>query len=262
MSTRASASDAAYEALDADAQAVRRAVSDGDGALAAELLDKLRRRAAEAAETLGTYDARRIGETIDGLGPDVARLRRRPKFAFRARAAPPKVAAAQPSAAKHAVESAADSLVHGREGVRLLVTGTHHAVRMHKLSKCVVVVRDAVVGSVLLRDCTHCVFVLTGRQIRIHDCDTCLLLIDATTAPVIERCKGLVFGPRARVPGNVAEGAEVVALDNDSVDVGELVVSGDAWREVKDFNWLRASPSPNWRVLGEDEVVEMKKFTA
>ena len=64
---------------------VRAAVSQPDGALAARLQDFLRSNTAEANESLGSYDARPIGEIMDVLASEVTTLQKRPKFTMRKR---------------------------------------------------------------------------------------------------------------------------------------------------------------------------------
>lgn len=265
MSPNATSSQIAYDELECRAKTLRNAISNGDVAQCSEMLEKLRSDAATAAETLVTYDQRKIDEIIKQLSDELTKLRqRRPKFTFRTRA--------KTTSVKVKVESNSEE-VHANNGERrkdeqelcegwtkrrALITGKRNALRIRQTASCMIVIRDPVIGSVLLRECHNCVIVLTARQIRVHDCANCYLFIDCTTAPVIERCNHMVFAPRCRAPSN--DSHEIVAL-NDENSEQVVQVSAEMWRDVKDFNWLRSTPSPNWRVLNNDEVVSVDIVT-
>lgn len=101
-------------------------------------------------------------------------------------------------------------------------TGAYSATYLSSLRDSLVLLPDAQQrGSVLLQDCERCVVVLGGHQvtpialrplrashresaaevcrlraqIRIHDSADCLFLLAAGSAPIIERCRRLVFAP-------------------------------------------------------------------
>lgn len=260
MTTRAAQSDAAYGALCAEATAVRDAVVATDGARASALLDKLRSRAAAAAETLVPYDSRRLRETLDALAVDVVALRRRPKFSFRARAARPAVTvptAAATAARGSPTAAAADGArehVSGRTDARVLLRGRSGAVRMSGLTRSVVIIEREVNGSVLIRECKQSVIVLSARQVRIHDCTDCTFLLTASSAPVMERSRALLFGPRSRSVEVNTSGYEEVKLGDETGS--ETIEEDGAYSRVIDFNHLQG-PSPNWRVLESTERIEL-----
>jgi len=95
-------------------------------------------------------------------------------------------------------------------------------------------------GSVFVNDCTNCRFVLSSRQLRIHDTTNCVFEVQTNSGPIIEDCDKLRFGPCARV-----------TYDQSDVDFREstLDLSTNAWCDVKDFKWHRTQASPHWSVL-------------
>ncbi|BGP53526.1 hypothetical protein JCM8202_002734 [Rhodotorula sphaerocarpa] len=121
-------------------------------------------------------------------------------------------------------------------------TGAYSATYLSSLRYSLVLLPDAQQkGSVLLQGCERCVIVLGGHQIRIHDSADCLFLLAAGSAPIIERCRGLVFAPYpASLVTSPPEHAEP-----------DLAV------QVQDFDDPFASaerPSRNWRAATADEV--------
>ncbi|BGO88937.1 hypothetical protein NBRC10512_005691 [Rhodotorula toruloides] len=99
-------------------------------------------------------------------------------------------------------------------------------------------------GSVMVQNCQRCVLVLGGHQFRVHDSTNCLVLLAAGSSPIIERCKGLVFGSHPR------------SLPNPSS-------ASTASFAVQDFDDPFATPqrpSPNWRRAKSAEEAEIEPF--
>ena len=95
-------------------------------------------------------------------------------------------------------------------------------------------------------DLQGCRLYVASRQVRLHASTDCQVYLRVRSAPIIEHCDRLGFGPYA--PAYPAAPAHLAAagLDQD----------GAQWREVQDFGWLRAAASPHWRVLEEGERVD------
>lgn len=272
--SRAARSDAAYVSLHADIAALQSQLAAPSSAPdAASALAALQKRAAAAAETLGAYDARKIAEEIDAVAKMVAARGRRPKFAFRRRTPVAPTATATPAAVTSAITApksvsvdtapapaSAPADVRDRTDASLRVSGASSSIRLENLARSAVWISSPVAGSVTVRGCTGCVVWAAARQVRVHDCSRCLFVLRSASGPVIERCSGLVFAewdggsPKRKweeVP--LPAGKATVA----GMETGEEI---NRWREVQDFNWLQEAHSPNWRVLGEAEAVDVEKW--
>ena len=57
-----------------------------------------------------------------------------------------------------------------------------------------ILVTGPVEGSVFLRDCTNCCFVVACQQLRLRNCTDCKILLFASTGPIIEASSGVGFG--------------------------------------------------------------------
>ncbi|BGP67736.1 hypothetical protein NBRC10513v2_001057 [Rhodotorula toruloides] len=99
-------------------------------------------------------------------------------------------------------------------------------------------------GSVMVQNCRRCTLVLGGHQFRMHDSRNCLVLLAAGSSPIIERCKGLVFGsyPRSLQSPSSASTATFAIQDFD------------------DPFAMPDRPSPNWRRATEAEETKVEPF--
>ncbi|GMK58178.1 hypothetical protein CspeluHIS016_0502100 [Cutaneotrichosporon spelunceum] len=97
--------------------------------------------------------------------------------------------------------------------------------------KSCVVLTSVMAGSAMLSDLHHCVVVLGAQQFRLHDTTDSLLLLHVASLPVIERCKGVRFGP--------------YPFQTESESQHE---------QVQDFDWVRPGPSPHWSLLSADQA--------
>ena len=98
-------------------------------------------------------------------------------------------------------------------------------------------------GFVYVSECTDCTFVFGARQLRIHTSTDCDLYIHAASHPILEHCSAMRFAPYPRVPKAFERCFETVGLAADK----------NQWKLVDDFDWLKASHSPNWSVLPDAE---------
>lgn len=60
--------------------------------------------------------------------------------------------------------------------------------------KNVVLVTGPVEGSVFLRDCDDCTFIIACQQLRLRNCTNCKILLMSTTGPIVESCTNIGFG--------------------------------------------------------------------
>jgi len=80
---------------------------------------------------------------------------------------------------------------------------------------------------------------------------------------VIERCSGLAFAALCEFD---SKEALLKQFWNDSIDdntktehaAAHQAKTLDVWKQVQDFDWIKATQSPNWRLLEQHEL--MKEF--
>ncbi|ORY80668.1 tubulin binding cofactor C-domain-containing protein [Leucosporidium creatinivorum] len=107
------------------------------------------------------------------------------------------------------------------------------ALYLYNLKRCVVLV-EPIEGSVMLHGCEDCVIVLGCHQFRMHDSTSCKIFLHINSTPIIERCRGLLFGPYP------------------SIFAPFTLSAASSFAEVQDFDHPFASAanrSPNFRVL-------------
>ncbi|KAG8929472.1 hypothetical protein FRC02_005531 [Tulasnella sp. 418] len=105
-----------------------------------------------------------------------------------------------------------------------------------------VVIAGMVNGSVRIEDCQGCVFVTGSHQFRVEHCQTCDVYCYVSSIPVIEDSKGMRFAPYPEeIPSNLSD-----------------PIKPSQHHLVKDFSWIRTTPSPNWVTLPEEERANWK----
>ncbi|KAH9854571.1 tubulin binding cofactor C-domain-containing protein [Lenzites betulinus] len=94
-------------------------------------------------------------------------------------------------------------------------------------------------GSALLHDMKNCVIALGSRQFRMHTSERVDVYISIASNPIIEHCSLIRFAdyPQQLRPA--------------STDAAQEVKSN--YLAVQDFSHIRATPSPNWSELPQDQ---------
>ncbi|KAJ1456898.1 tubulin binding cofactor C-domain-containing protein [Pelagophyceae sp. CCMP2097] len=240
-------------------------------------------RAAKASGWLPAFDSKRAIREAKELGDLLAAVRKkiapRKKFGFRARenvaAEPPpeedaaamaKAAAEKAKAAPARDEQEAmqthqgffgekgkvlvwnadspDSELHlaDLEDCVVFAPGVLGALRLKNVRNCEVYA-GRVTGPAFVVDVVGCRLRLAARQLRIHDTYDTDFYVAVSSGPIVEDCCGLRFAAYST--------AWTPSLD---------VVSTAAWRDVKDFKWLKAAQSPHWALLPrEDYALEPRE---
>jgi hypothetical protein len=98
-------------------------------------------------------------------------------------------------------------------------------------------------GSIYVTECEGCTLYLGARQLRIHTSKRVDFYVHASSHPILEHCTALRFAPYPSLPTKL-EGAFATA---------GLTKEQNEWQLVDDFDWLKATHSPNWAVLPEHE---------
>jgi len=100
-------------------------------------------------------------------------------------------------------------------------------------------------GSIMLHNLTNCVVVAGCHQFRMHNSTAVDAYLDIASNPIIENCDHVRFGAYPRELKVAAVQQPLVTI-NDHTNLPFL---------PQDFSHIRATPSPNWRALEQDELV-------
>lgn len=130
------------------------------------------------------------------------------------------------------------------QGCRIVVEQGSRSLWLVSLSNCVIDISD-VDGPLWVRDCQHSVIRCKCRQLRVHQCHSCVFRIFVVGAPVLENCTDMRIGPLKGVK------LQSVASSKDSMKPEKE--TGGRWRDVVDMSWLREGESTNWRFVTEEE---------
>ncbi|KAF5325370.1 hypothetical protein D9619_009652 [Psilocybe cf. subviscida] len=120
------------------------------------------------------------------------------------------------------------------EGGPLNLTALH----VRNLKDCVVLLPH-VAGSALLHDMERCVILLGSHQFRMHTSKQINILLSIASNPIIEHCSAIRFGqyPAAFEP----------------------VPKPLPMYTVQDFSHIRATPSPNFSIMPDEETERIKE---
>ncbi|GAA5885032.1 hypothetical protein JCM6882_007201 [Rhodosporidiobolus microsporus] len=111
------------------------------------------------------------------------------------------------------------------------------ALYLSKLEDCVVLL-PVTSGSILIQEVHRCLLVLGGHQFRMHDSTDCRVFLQAGSTPIIERCRGLVFG----------------GYPSESLSPAPASLPPKTVQDFDDPFATPERPSPNWRFASADEA--------
>lgn len=97
------------------------------------------------------------------------------------------------------------------------------------LVDCTVTCKNRIDGAVHVTGCIDTsIRVSSCHQLRIHDCQKLQCQVQVGSGPILEDSSGVTF---VTAPGD------------------------ETMKEVKDFNWFRSEPSPNYEVIEQESLV-------
>lgn len=100
--------------------------------------------------------------------------------------------------------------------------------------------------SIFVDKCEDCTFVVACQQLRVHHSFDTDFYVHVTSRAIIEDCQRVRFAPYNWSYDRIDEHFKYVDLDKMT----------NNWNLVNDFNWLSAAvPSPNWKVIDENERI-------
>ncbi|KAG1859996.1 tubulin binding cofactor C-domain-containing protein [Suillus tomentosus] len=107
-----------------------------------------------------------------------------------------------------------------------------------------ILILGSVDGSIMLHNLTNCVVVAGCHQFRMHNSTAVDAYLDITSNPIIESCDQVRFGPYPSELKTTSDQQHLIIRDHTELPF-----------LPQDFSHIRATPSPNWRALEEDELV-------
>ncbi|KAF9530526.1 tubulin binding cofactor C-domain-containing protein [Crepidotus variabilis] len=250
-------------------------------------LAKAAKALADAAGSIPSYDQKLYESQLKALGTAIESLREsapKPKFSFRRKG--PVAPAAKPTSSINAVstptttfpasEPSSNSIVVSnlsrqyinRESlsvhnlqtdlalsdldgciINLLpaASGSVEALRLgalhaRNIKNCVLML-PIFEGSALLHDLSNCVIVLGSHQFRMHTSRDVDVFLDIGSNPIIEHCQNVRFGGYPTVWPSITS-------------------HGHKSYSVQDFSHIRATPSPNFSILGVEENNILEKVAS
>ncbi|KAG1812142.1 tubulin binding cofactor C-domain-containing protein [Suillus subaureus] len=107
-----------------------------------------------------------------------------------------------------------------------------------------ILILGTVDGSIMLHNLTNCVVVAGCHQFRMHNSTAVDAYLDITSNPIIESCDQVRFGV---YPNELKTTTKQQPLATKNHTEFPFL--------PQDFSHIRATPSPNWRALEEDESI-------
>ncbi|KAI7867829.1 tubulin binding cofactor C-domain-containing protein [Spinellus fusiger] len=111
------------------------------------------------------------------------------------------------------------------------------AVHIKNVTECIILC-GTVEGSVLLYGFSKSIMVIDCHQFRMHDAENVDILLCVSSHPIIEDSQNVRVGPFKKQ---------------------EKVLN--YFNQMEDFNWLKKTASPNWRVMEEEEISRYDAIT-
>lgn len=133
-----------------------------------------------------------------------------------------------------------DFALEGLEECEVRLLRPSNSLWIRRLTRCTIVAVP-LPGSIYVTECTDCTFVMGARQVRLHTSTGCDFYLHVSSHPIVERCDGLRFAPYPALPAPLTGVVAAAGLDP----------SRNEWRQVDDFDWLKAQQSPHWSFLPE-----------
>jgi hypothetical protein len=117
------------------------------------------------------------------------------------------------------------------------------ALHIHDIENSILVL-GTVDGSIMLHNLTNCVVVAECHQFRMHNSTAVDAYLDITSNPIVESCDQVRFGVYPSELKTISHQQPLVTKKHTEFPF-----------LPQDFSHIRATPSPNWRALEEDELI-------
>lgn len=265
--------------FDEQSSALRQAVEDnlGEGKVeeAQTLANHFRALVRDAVnnESLTAYDMARANATLSRLqqsidGRKSGKSTAIKKFRFsRARPTsavadlPPMISATSLAAATtHSPPEASNSFdtIYGPASNTTIFIDHSKAVFVKDCTDCTLLAVP-IAGSVFISGCCDCAIYVACHQLRMKDCHRVDVYVWCASTPIIESCDGMRFGPYEQWTGLLRSTVASCSFSTHREwaaavgDIHDAARTAETYRSVDDFQWLKKSASPHWRVLAPSE---------
>ena len=218
-------------------------LKDGNSDTALTIYREMQSYLHEGCTFLPQWDKQRANKTLQELLTliDEKKSKGKKKFAFsrKKKSVSEKVAASGNDNIKVDIEvDVADeknqSRISGRTGETISIKPSS-SIFLSDLTDCKVLIKP-LDGSVFIKSCTSCTFVVAARQLRVHNTKLSSFYLHCSSEPIIEDCSEVSFAP---YNWNFENKSELFASTT-------LTAETDKWNLVNDFKWLKSQQSPNW----------------
>ncbi|EGG24289.1 hypothetical protein DFA_06439 [Cavenderia fasciculata] len=119
------------------------------------------------------------------------------------------------------------------------------SLQIDQIKNSKIIIYGIVDGSVFIDHANDSIFVISSRQIRIHNCHNCQFYIHTKSNPIIETCKSVSFAP--------------YPFTNNNNNNNDTTANNDNWKHVNDFDWLQTNiPSPNWNIIDQNNRINFE----
>lgn len=170
------------------------------------------------------------------------------------------VATANATSAVHGSSSPGFGNVYGPSSDTSLFIADSKGVFINGCTNCHIYCLP-IAGSVFLSRCVNCHVYVACHQLRLKDCRDTDIFVWCASTPIIESCSEMRFGPYRCWAGLLSSTAASTGATYATVAewvrcVGEIADTAhteDNYASVEDFQWVRKTASPNWRVMTEAE---------
>jgi hypothetical protein len=101
-------------------------------------------------------------------------------------------------------------------------------------------------GPAHITNLKNTIIVLAPKQFRMHDCHNVHVYLYCGSKPVVENVKEVEFAP----------------LPSEMSDESPESLGTNKWDKVQDFKWIKAGPSPNWKIMQEEHKLKEDVWTS
>ena len=117
-------------------------------------------------------------------------------------------------------------------------------------------------GPVHITNLKNCVVMAMAQQVRIHECEDVTFYLHVLSRPIIEDCKNVRF---AKTPAGYVSylsislsrfGGEDTNTVMSQLTEKQQLEEANLFDQVDDFKWLKATPSPHWSLVPEEEIIQ------
>ena len=112
-------------------------------------------------------------------------------------------------------------------------------------SNCIIIFGYAISGSLFVERCRSVKIVVACQQLRVHTSQKLDFFLHVISNPIIEDCAEI----------------GIAAIQKSGLNVVGIKDTENRYDKVEDFYWLKATQSPNWRLLQDEDYFDFTSVT-